>query len=67
MSDFTPQELARIKEERGLNQAQLNCLQRAATQYAGKVNKTELLNIFRGLGYMASMFEEDLKSRFGSE
>jgi transcriptional regulator with XRE-family HTH domain len=63
MSDFTAQELARIKEERGLNQQQLASLHRAAHQYAGKITKDELLDSFRRIGYISTLFEEDLKNR----
>ena len=56
MSEFSPQELNRIKEERGLKPDQLAALQRAATTYKGKLSKEELLDTFRRLGYIVSLF-----------
>lgn len=56
MSEFSPQELNRIKEERGLKPDQLAALQRAASTYKGKLSKEELLDTFRRLGYIVSLF-----------
>jgi hypothetical protein len=42
----------------------LLALQNAANNYAGKITKQELLDNFRRLGYMVSLFEEDLKNKF---
>lgn len=39
MSEFSQQELNRIKEERGLKPDQLSALQHAAKVYKGKVSK----------------------------
>lgn len=67
MSDFSPQELAKIKEERGLNQEQLGTLTRAAANYRGKASKEELLDTFRRLGYISRLFEEDLQAKFSKK
>ena len=57
MSEFTAQEVARMKEERGLGVEQVNALQKAAFQYGGKLTKQELLDNFRKLGYLVNLFE----------
>ena len=64
MSEFTPQEIAKIKEERGLGVDQVNALQKAAFQYSGKISKQELLDNFRKFGYLVPLFEEDLKNKY---
>lgn len=67
MSEFTSQELNRIKEERNLDAQQLIALQKAATSYGGKIGKNELLDNFRTLGYNVFLFEEDLKAKFNKK
>lgn len=64
MSQFTAAEVAKIKEERGLNAQQLNALQNAAYQYGKKATKQELLDNFRKLGYLVPLFEEDLRKKY---
>ena len=64
MSEFTSQEISKIKEERGLNQDQVSALQRLSAQYKGKISKNDLLDNFRRFGYMSNLLEEDLKSKF---
>ena len=60
MTEFSAQELAKVKEERGLNSQQLNALQKAAYQYGDHLSKQELIDTFRKLGYMPQLLEQDL-------
>ena len=46
-----------MKDERGLSVEQINALQKAAFQYGGKLNKQDLLDNFRRLGYLVNLFE----------
>ena len=64
-SEFTPQELSRIKEERGLNNEQIQTLQKMAKTYRNSISKEQLLDTFRTFGYRSSMLEADLKAKFG--
>ena len=43
--------------------SQINALQKAAFQYGSKVEKQDLLDNFRRLGYMINLFEQDLQNK----
>ena len=66
-SEFTVKELSRIRQERSLTQEQISTLEKASTNYKGKISKEDLLDTFRRMGYLVSMFEEDLQKRFGEK
>jgi NTP pyrophosphatase (non-canonical NTP hydrolase) len=67
MAEYTREELIRIKEERNISQLQINNLQRLVKEYAGKVTKEEILDTYRRLGYIATLLEEDLKTKYGEK
>lgn len=64
MAELTAAELNKIREERNLNQQQLDTLQKAVRKYHARASKEEILNTFRRLGYNSNLFETDLNKRF---
>lgn len=64
MSEFTQQELGRIREERGLTYEQLATLQRLTREYSAKVSKEEILDTYRRLSYIGALLEDDLKAKY---
>lgn len=64
MAELTAQELNKIREERNLNQQQLDTLQKAVRKYHTRASKEEILNTFRRFGFNSNLFEIDLQKRF---
>jgi hypothetical protein len=67
MADFTPAEVERMREDRGLSSDQIGFIQNQIKQYKGQITKEELLNVYRRLGYMSNLLADDLKARFGKK
>lgn len=67
MSEFTPAEVDRLREERGFSSDQISFIQSQIKQYSGQITKEELLNVYRRLGYKSNLLADDLKARFGKK
>jgi uncharacterized protein YktA (UPF0223 family) len=67
MAEFTPLEVAKLKEERNLTNDQIVFLQRIIKQFSTKITKEELINTYRKLGYNSKIMETDLNLKFGDK
>jgi aminoglycoside phosphotransferase family enzyme len=67
MSQLSAEEINVLLKERKLNNEQLTALQAAVQTYHGSASKEEIIATFRRLGFMPSLLDADLASRFGQK